>query len=104
VVVEVMRHDRQADTYVVASGWGRKADWYRNLRVTPDVRVTVGARRFDAHAVFLPVAEAVREVCGYARAHPRAFAALELALVGESGVPCERAAELVPVVVLTKRR
>src|SRR5581483_6476732 len=28
-VVEVVRHDRLSDTYIIASGWGERADWYR---------------------------------------------------------------------------
>jgi deazaflavin-dependent oxidoreductase (nitroreductase family) len=102
-VVEVVRYDRQADAYVVASGWGRGADWYRNVCATPEVRLTVGARRFDARAVPLPAAEAAREVCGYARAHPAAFAALARLLFGTSKIPCERVAERTPLVVFVKR-
>ena len=101
-VLEVVRHDRRAGSYVVASGWGRKADWYRNIRVTPEVRLMVGARRFDARAVPLPVPEAGRELCSYARAHPAAFRVLTRLIGGESAVPCDRAAESIPLVVLTK--
>lgn len=101
-VVEVVRYDRRADAYVVASGWGRGADWYRNVSVTPEVRLTVGARRFDARAVLLPAAEAAREVCGYARAHPVAFAALARLLFGTSKIGCERVAEQAPLVVFVK--
>jgi deazaflavin-dependent oxidoreductase (nitroreductase family) len=103
VVVEVVRHDRRADTYVIASGWGRQADWYRNVRVTPEVRVTAGARRMNARAVVLPQAEATRELCGYAQAHPAAFAALTRFMTGVRNVACEDLVEFVPVVVLVKR-
>ncbi len=103
VVVEVVRHDRRANSYVVASGWGHKADWYRNIRVTPEVRVTVGVRRFDARAVPLSLAESRRELCAYALAHPVAFAALTRVMLGERDVACEHVAELLPVVVLAKR-
>jgi deazaflavin-dependent oxidoreductase (nitroreductase family) len=102
-VLEVVRHDHLADSYVVASGWGRKADWYRNVRLTPEVRVTVGVRRFDARALPLPIAEATRELCEYARAHPAAFRALAGVLLGRGDVTCEQVAKLVPVLVLTRR-
>ena len=104
VGVEVVRRDRRADSYVVASGWGRKADWYRNVRVTPEVGVTAGARRRDARAVPLPQAEATRELCTYARAHPAAFATLTRLMLGPREVPCEQVAELVPVLVLVKQQ
>lgn len=35
---------------VIVSGWGERADWYRNLLAQPDVGVQVGRRRFRARA------------------------------------------------------
>ena len=42
-VIEVVQHD--ADGYIAASGFGRQADWYRNIQAEP--RVTAG-RKHDA--------------------------------------------------------
>ncbi|MFL7870015.1 MAG: nitroreductase family deazaflavin-dependent oxidoreductase, partial [Anaerolineales bacterium] len=28
VVIEVVQHDKETDTYYVVSGWGEKSDWY----------------------------------------------------------------------------
>ena len=41
-VLEVVDHPTP-DTYVVASGFGRKAQWFRNIRANPRVRVYVGS-------------------------------------------------------------
>jgi len=38
------------DHYVAFSGWGVRADWYRNVRAHPEVFITVGRRRIRAMA------------------------------------------------------
>ncbi len=73
VVLEVMRHDRDTDTYIVASGWGEKSDWFQNISNTPRVEVTVGRRRFSALAQRLLLDDAEKEVLDYARRHPTAI-------------------------------
>jgi len=73
VVLEVMRHDEETDTYIVASGWGEKSDWFQNIRKTPKVEVTVGRRRFAAKTQRLPLDEAYEEIQDYARRHPTAI-------------------------------
>lgn len=42
VVLEVIDHPTP-DSYVVASGFGAKAQWFRNIRANPAVRVWVGS-------------------------------------------------------------
>ena len=42
-VVEVVSHEGSLTFYVV-SGWGRKADWYRNIHQQPEVQLRVGSR------------------------------------------------------------
>ncbi|HKI54146.1 MAG TPA: nitroreductase family deazaflavin-dependent oxidoreductase, partial [Anaerolineales bacterium] len=46
-VIEVVKHDKETDTYYVVSGWGEKSDWYRNIRKTPQVTVQSGRRKFQ---------------------------------------------------------
>jgi len=70
-VVEVMRHDPATDTYFVASGWGEKSDWFRNVMKTPQVEIQVGRRRVKALAQRLPLEEAERELLDYARRYPK---------------------------------
>ena len=38
------------DTVFVMSGWGARADWYRNLVADPHVSVRIGGRRWSAIA------------------------------------------------------
>jgi deazaflavin-dependent oxidoreductase (nitroreductase family) len=76
VVLEVVRHDKETHTYVVASAWGEKSDWYRNLRQTPEAALTVGRRQLEVLAEQLPPEEAERELAHYARRYPTAARAL----------------------------
>lgn len=71
-VVEIARHDPTVGLYVVASGYGPRADWYRNLRHTPDVTIQVGRRRLNARAELLSPEESGEEMVDYARRHPLA--------------------------------
>ena len=59
VVLELIEHDREKGRYVVASGWGHKAAWYRNLLHTPDVTIKVGNRSIPVTAVPMPPEEAI---------------------------------------------
>ncbi len=72
VVVEVVRHDKAGKTIVVASGFGEKAHWYRNLQKTPDVTIQLGTKKYAAHAEFLSTAQGAEEMETYARRHPTA--------------------------------
>lgn len=101
VTLEVVRHDREAGAYVVASAWGERADWFRNVVQTPAVRVSSGfRRRRPAQAVRLPQAVAARELCDYAARHPQAFAMLTRFMLGEARDDCDAVARVVPVVAL----
>jgi deazaflavin-dependent oxidoreductase (nitroreductase family) len=44
-LVEVMRHDQESDRYIVASGWGERSDWLRNVQRAPEVTLVVGRRK-----------------------------------------------------------
>jgi deazaflavin-dependent oxidoreductase (nitroreductase family) len=41
-ILEVVKHDANDDSYVVASGWGPDAAWYRNILRDPHVAIQVG--------------------------------------------------------------
>jgi deazaflavin-dependent oxidoreductase (nitroreductase family) len=81
-VLEVVGHDKASDTYIIASGWGEQADWFRNIQKTPNVLVDAGSRRFEAIAARLPAEQAEREVRDYARRHPFAFHKLAGVMIG----------------------
>ncbi|MFQ5595096.1 MAG: nitroreductase family deazaflavin-dependent oxidoreductase [Anaerolineae bacterium] len=72
-VLEVIRHDPATDTHFVASGFGEKADWFRNIQKTPQVTIQVGRRNMAAIAERLPLEDAERELLDYARRHPTAL-------------------------------
>jgi deazaflavin-dependent oxidoreductase (nitroreductase family) len=106
-VLEVVAHDPASGAYMVASGWGGKADWFRNIQQTPRVSVTVGGRRFPAVARQLSPAAAGPVLADYARQHPVAFRALAPLLLGQAvdrDLPDPQAlAQVVPLVALEPR-
>jgi deazaflavin-dependent oxidoreductase (nitroreductase family) len=69
-VLEVVKPDPEHGTYYVASGFGEKSDWYRNVMVNPDVTIQVGKKRYPAQAKRLSKEEAVEVLLDYARRHP----------------------------------
>lgn len=46
-VLEVVHYDKRAPEAVVCSGWGTRADWYRNIQMSPPSQVDVGAERWE---------------------------------------------------------
>ncbi len=104
VVLEVVHHDKATGAYIIASGWGEKSDWFRNIQKTPQVTVQAGGRRFGAVAVRLSLEEAERELLDYARRHPMAFQELAGLMAGQrlKSTPedCRLLARSVPLVVL----
>jgi deazaflavin-dependent oxidoreductase (nitroreductase family) len=72
-VLEIVRYDPATHTCIVASGWGEKSDWYRNITANPRVTVEVGTQRFPARAERLPAADGEKEMLDYARRHPMAL-------------------------------
>ena len=77
VVLEVVARPRPG-TYVVASGFGARAQWFRNVRANPHVRIYAGGRRpAPATARLLTSDETAPALAAYAAGHPRAWAALK---------------------------
>ncbi len=63
--------------YVVVSGFGDRAQWFRNVRANPQVRVYLGSHRpAMATAHRLDEAASAASLGRYARAHPRSWAKL----------------------------
>ena len=40
-VLEVIQYEIDTNLHYVASGFGEKSDWYRNIKKTPEVRQTL---------------------------------------------------------------
>jgi deazaflavin-dependent oxidoreductase (nitroreductase family) len=90
VVLETVDHPDPA-TFVVVSGFGTRAQWYRNVLAHPDVRVSTGLRRaVPAAAVPLDEQEAAATLRGYASRHPRAWRRLRGVLEAALDAPVER--------------
>jgi deazaflavin-dependent oxidoreductase (nitroreductase family) len=76
VVLEVVSHP-DPGTYLVAAGFGNRAQWLRNVSANPSVRVQIGSRRpAAATAHLLTSQEAAAALTDYAGRHPRAWAKL----------------------------
>jgi deazaflavin-dependent oxidoreductase (nitroreductase family) len=82
VVVEVVDHDVQRDSYTIAAAWGNQSDWYRNIKAQPSVNVMVGTKRFPAVAKTLSADEAAQHLNTYATKHPFAFRQFGLYMFG----------------------
>ena len=70
-VLEVVRRDDGRGIFIVCSGWGRKAQWLRNIIAEPRVWVTAGAQTLPRQARLLPPEEAETEFRTYASRSPR---------------------------------
>jgi deazaflavin-dependent oxidoreductase (nitroreductase family) len=80
-VVEIIRHEPETNSYIIASGFGKKSDWYRNLITTPEATIQVGKKRYQVVAKPLTPEQSAEEMLHYARKHSKA--ALQLArLIG----------------------
>ena len=66
VVLEIAEHDQETDSFVVASGWGPTAAWYRNVLQTPDVTIEVGRRSLAVSALPLTREEGAEIFVRYA--------------------------------------
>ncbi len=84
VVLEVVAHDPTDGSYVVASGWGPTAAWYRNILHTPTVTIQVGTRTNRVKAVPLTRAEGADIFADYASRHRMAAKHLLPRLMGFS--------------------
>ncbi|MFG2335513.1 nitroreductase family deazaflavin-dependent oxidoreductase [Streptomyces yangpuensis] len=72
VCLEVVDHDPLYGTWTVASGFGDRSQWYRNLRHVPQVVIQVGRQRHAVTAYFLSPEESAEAMVQYAASHPRA--------------------------------
>lgn len=66
-VVEVLRYDWSKREAVVITPWPAKANWYRNVLVTPAVEVWIGRARYRPHQRALNDDEVGEALDSYAR-------------------------------------
>jgi deazaflavin-dependent oxidoreductase (nitroreductase family) len=81
-VLEVIRYANPSRTCIVASGWGERAQWLKNIMANPDVEVTLGARTHRARARRMQRNEAEQVFREYACRHPRAMKLLARCMLG----------------------
>jgi len=81
VVLEVLARPNE-DELVVASGFGRGAQWFQNLQHNPNCYVSVGGRRrVPAVAIVLEPERAAEFLVEYQREHPKLWAKLNSSMV-----------------------
>lgn len=73
---------KEGSSYIVASGWGPKSDWYLNLLAHPRATIQVGSRVWEVEAQPLEPEECARVLERYARLHPWAYRLLGPVLRG----------------------
>ncbi|MEN3583084.1 nitroreductase family deazaflavin-dependent oxidoreductase [Streptomyces sp. ZYX-F-203] len=71
VVLEVVAYDPAGPEWIVASGFGPRADWYRNLMACPKTVLQFGDRHHAVTARFLGAEAGADIMAAYARRHPR---------------------------------
>ncbi|MEZ4592715.1 MAG: nitroreductase family deazaflavin-dependent oxidoreductase [Chloroflexota bacterium] len=71
-VLELVNHDKASDTYYIASGFGKKSDWYLNILARPQVNIQVGWRKMAVTAVPLTPEQSGQAMADYARRYPTA--------------------------------
>ena len=72
-MLEVIKYDKATNTHYVASGFGKKSDWYQNISKTPYVVIQVGSKNFPVQAVSLSADEAREVFLEYNSEHPIAI-------------------------------
>jgi len=71
-VIEVAGHDAATNTYYVASGFGKSAQWYQNILQTPEVTIQVGRKKMTVTAVALSPEQSGQKMVDYAHEHTKA--------------------------------
>lgn len=100
VVLEVIDQPG-ADRYIVASGFGDRAQWFRNITANPRVRVYAGSRRpAPATARVLDQREADRVLGDYIARHPRTWEQFSAVLEQTLGEPVTATDTALPMVEL----
>jgi deazaflavin-dependent oxidoreductase (nitroreductase family) len=69
--LEVVVHDEQSGEYIVCSGTGPNADWYRNISATPASSVQVRNNVWVPEQRILTAEQASARFAEYEQAHPK---------------------------------
>jgi deazaflavin-dependent oxidoreductase (nitroreductase family) len=92
-VVRVVSYDEDSDTYYIASAWGLKSQWPRNLLAHPEITVQVGRRKLTVDAQPLTPEQGAQVLLDYRQRYPEAarqgmgpFWGINLAEADDSGL------------------
>lgn len=100
VVLEVIDHP-EPDRYLVASGFGQRAQWFRNIVANPRVRVYAGSHApRPATARVLDQADADRALAAYIARQPRLWARFKPVLDETLGTEVTETHTALPIVEL----
>ncbi|MEP7020623.1 MAG: nitroreductase family deazaflavin-dependent oxidoreductase [Pseudonocardiales bacterium] len=100
VGLEVVDHPAR-DRYVVVSGFGTRAQWFRNVEANPQVRVYLASHApAPATARRLDAAAATAALGRYAHAHPRAWAKMRPVLEDTLGTSIDEHGTEPPMIAL----
>ncbi|MFW0786552.1 nitroreductase family deazaflavin-dependent oxidoreductase [Gordonia sp. CPCC 206044] len=89
VVLETVERP-DAARVIVASGFGERAQWFRNLQAEPACHVSIGfGHRMAATASRLGEDETAVVLSRYRVAHPRAYAELSGVIEESTGLPID---------------
>ncbi|MDV3124761.1 nitroreductase family deazaflavin-dependent oxidoreductase [Mycobacterium sp. 21AC1] len=100
VVLEVIDHPTP-DTYVVASGFGSRAQWFRNIEADPHIRVWAASRKpRHGTARILSQDEADRTLAVYRNRRPKAWEQFKPILEDTLGQPITDTDTPLPMVAL----
>lgn len=100
VVLEIVARPAPG-RYVVASGFGSRAQWYRNVVANPRVRIGVASHRLaPATARVLSSEQATEALSAYAAAHPRAWRTLKPVFEATLEAKIDETATSLPLVAL----
>ena len=106
-VLEVLRSDEAHNCYLVASGWGERSQWFKNIQQRPEVEIEVAGRRIKATATRLSQQQAEQELRDYAWQHPIAYRTVGSLIFGKPAVTTveefARLAKTIPIFVLQSR-
>ena len=107
-VLEVVEYAPVDGSYVVASGWGPRSAWYRNLLEQPQVRIEVGSHTIAVTAEPLASDEGAEIFARYAARRPRVAAFMLSRVLGMavdgSEADFRAAGRRIPFVRLAPRR
>ncbi|MEC3953255.1 nitroreductase family deazaflavin-dependent oxidoreductase [Nocardia sp. CDC153] len=100
VVLEVVDHPTP-DHYIVVSGFGPTAQWYRNITTHPTVHLSIGLhRRLPALATPMTDNESAQALAHYINHHPKAWTKLRTTIEAATNTPVN----LLPMVRLSLTR